>query len=121
MINTKQIENSILGPDYDFFENYLINYYVSNLDKEIVLDSEDEISKRFYNLISLYDISKTEDPFNKNKSEEEADSLAFYISIGLIQKNAAGGFIINTKMLNKTAESFQNALEKAKTYSIGTM
>ena len=113
----KSDENKTLGPDYDFFETYLLSYYDGSSTDEIILDNESDISKKFCDLLSLYEITKSEDPFNKDKPEEEADSLAFYISIGLIIRDGNGNFRINTIMLNKTAESFQAALEKSKAYS----
>ena len=117
----KSDENKTLGPDYDFFETYLLSYYDGSSTDEIILDNESDISKKFCDLLSLYEITKSEDPFNKDKPEEEADSLAFYISIGLIVKDEKGSFKINATKLNKTAESFQAVLEEAKTYSLGAM
>ena len=121
MQDNKFNESKVLGPDYDFFETYLLSYYNEAVEDEIIIDNESDVSKRFCDLLSLYEITKTEDPFNKNKPEEEADSLAFYISIGLISKDSNGNFRINARMLNKTAESFQSALEKSKSYSLGAM
>ena len=114
-------ENKVLGPDYDFFERYLIGLSQSNIEGELILDSETETSKRFYDLINEYDISKDKNIFDKNEIEQEADSLAFYISMGLIIKDNNGGFRINLDLLNKTVQYFQNTLEHAKTYSMGTI
>ena len=111
----------VLGPDYDFFEKYLVGYYQSNVEGELILDSENETAKKFYDLISEYDNSKSENPFDKNSIEEEADSLAFYISIGLVIKDNNGGFRINLSLLTKTAQYFQNSIEEVKAYSIGAM
>lgn len=114
-------ETKVLSPDYDFFERYLIGYYQSSVEGEIVLDSEEETSKKFYDLINEYNNSKTKNPFDKNETEQEADSLAFYISMGLIIKDNNGGFRINLNLLNKTYQCFQTTLEGAKAYSIGAM
>lgn len=114
-------DTKILGPDYDFFERYLVGYYQSNIEGELILDSETETSKKFFDLISEYDNSKSENPFEKSEAEEEADSLAFFISMGLVVKDNNGGFRINLGLLSKTAQYFQEALEKSKAYSIGAM
>lgn len=121
MLQSTKEETKVLGPDYDFFERYLVGYYQSNVEGELILDSETETSKKFYDLISEYDVSKSKNPFEKNEVEEEADSLAFFISMGLVIKDNNGGFRINLSMLNRVAQYFQDALEKAKAYSIGAM
>ena len=48
-------DTKILGPDYDFFERYLVGYYQSNIEGELILDSENMVSKKFYDLILEYD------------------------------------------------------------------
>ena len=53
-------ETKVLGPDYDFFERYLTKYYQSNVEGELIIDSANATSKKFYDLINEYDNSKSE-------------------------------------------------------------
>lgn len=116
-------EKTFFGQDYDFFTNFLSKYveYIQedSITENININVTPEDKECFYNLMIEYEYSKNS--LDKNESEMLADSLAFYISTGLIVKNVISGFQINLSLLKKASEKYEKAKEEGKTYSKGAI
>ena len=103
-------KNVKLSDDLEFFQKVLATYLPFCEENREYITVNDNDKKYFDALIELYSISKTADEWNEEESM--ADSLAFYISTGLVKRTNTGSYYINIEGLKKKLVEYSDYKEK---------
>lgn len=105
-------KNVKLSADLEFFQKVLATYLPFCEENREYITVNDNDKKYFDALIELYSISKSKTADEWNEEESMADSLAFYISNGLVKRTNTGTYYINIEGLKKKLVEYSDYKEK---------